>query len=306
LRFSIEIENQKSKIANGLGVILMCALFSGRGHSETRMPAVAGAFYPGSPSSLKAMINNFMANAEKHPMDGELVALIVPHAGYVYSGQVAASAYKQIEGMRFDTVVLVGVSHRSAIRGASVYRSGSYETPLGAVEIDSDLAGELMAQDDVFSFQPGAHAIEHSLEVQIPFLQQVLSDFKIVPILMGHWSESVCSIVSDALAKTISTRNTLLIASTDMSHYHPYEVAREMDNVAISSVERMDTATLMDDLSSGKCELCGAAPVITILMTAKKLGADSVEILQYANSGDVTGDKSGEVVGYFAAAIYRI
>lgn len=266
---------------------------------------MAGAFYPGSPSSLKAMISEFMANAEKRPIDGKLVALIVPHAGYVYSGQVAASAYKQIEGMHFDTAVLVGVSHRSAIRGASVYESGSYETPLGAVEIDSDLAGELMAQDSIFSFQPGAHAIEHSLEVQIPFLQQVLSDFKIVPILMGHWSESVCSILSDALAKSIGGRDVLLIASTDMSHYHPYDTACRMDNIAISSIELMNTASLMDDLSSGKCELCGAAPVITILMTAEKLGADSVEILQYANSGDVTGDKSGGVVGYFAAAVYQ-
>jgi len=232
---------------------------------------VAGAFYPGSPSSLKAMISEFMANAEKRPIDGKLVALIVPHAGYVYSGQVAASAYKQIEGMHFDTAVLVGVS----------------------------------PQDSIFSFQPGAHAIEHSLEVQIPFLQQVLSDFKIVPILMGHWSESVCSIVSDALAKSIGGRDVLLIASTDMSHYHPYDTACRMDNIAISSIELMNTASLMDDLSSGKCELCGAAPVITILMTAEKLGADSVEILQYANSGDVTGDKSGGVVGYFAAAVYQ-
>jgi len=283
-------------------------------------------FYPESPSNLKAMINNFMANAEKRPVDGEPVALIVPHAGYVYSGQVAASAYKQIEGMHFDTVVLVGVSHRAAIRGASVYKSGSYETPLGAVEVDSDLAEELMAQDEIFSFQPGAHAIEHSLEVQVPFLQQVLSDFKIVPILMGHWSESVCSVASDALAKTIIRRKTqdtrheilksqvsslessniLLIASTDMSHYHSYDTACKMDNIAISSIERMDTASLMDDLNSGRCELCGAAPVITILMTAKKLGADRIEILQYANSGDVTGDKSGGVVGYFAAAVYRI
>jgi hypothetical protein len=277
-------------------------------------------FYPGSPSSLSATIDDFLASAEKRPAPdlaggGKLVALIVPHAGYMYSGQVAASAYKQIEGMHFDTVVLIGVSHRSAIRGASVYKSGSYETPLGAVEIDSDLAGELMAQDEIFSFQPGAHAIEHSLEVQIPFLQRVLSDFRIVPILMGHWSEAVCSAVSDALAETIDGRNILLIASSDMSHYHPYNTACRMDDLAISSIKRMDMAKLMDDLGSGECELCGAAPVITTLMTAKKLEAVpltkgersvvSVEVLQYANSGDVTGDKSSGVVGYFSAAVYQ-
>lgn len=283
----------------------MSALFSSRGRSEVRMPAVAGMFYPSSPSELKAMINKFLANAEKQPIIGKLIGLIVPHAGYVYSGQVAASAYKQMEGMHFDTVVLLGVSHRSAVRGASVYKSGGYATPLGTVEVDTQMAEELMTHDRVFDSQPGPHTIEHSLEVQIPFLQQVLSDFKIVPILMGYWSEAVCSAVSDALAKTIKGKNALLIASSDMSHYHPYGVATRMDHAAISSVQRMDITALMDDLEAGKCELCGAAPVITTLMTSKKLGVDKVEILQYANSGDVTGDKSGEVVGYFAAALYQ-
>jgi AmmeMemoRadiSam system protein B len=147
--------------------------------------------------------------------------------------------------------------------------------------------------------------MEHSLEVQIPFLQQVLSDFRIVPILMGHWSEAVCSAVSDVLAKVISEKSILLVASSDMSHYHPYNTAREMDNIAISSIKLMDTTQLMDHLNSNECELCGAAPVIATLMTARKLKADSIEILQYANSGDVTGDRSGGVVGYFAAAVYR-
>lgn len=283
----------------------MAALFSGRDRDGIRAPAVAGTFYPGTPSSLRAEIDGFLAKAEKRSIEGELLGLIVPHAGYVYSGQVAASAYKQIAGMRFDTVAMLGISHRSAIRGVSIYKSGGYETPLGIAEIDSDFAEELMAQSDIFTSQPRAHAIEHSLEVQIPFLQQVLSDFKIVPILMGRWSETVCSAVSDAIVKAVSGRNVLLIASTDMSHYHSYSMARSMDGIALTSIERMDTAQLMDDLSSGECELCGSAPVITMLMTAKKLKADGIEILQYANSGDVTGDKFGEVVGYFAAAIYR-
>ena len=283
----------------------MCALLSFSNRSETRKPAVAGMFYPGSPSSLAATIDGFLGNAEKLSIDGNLLGLIVPHAGYAYSGQVAASAYKQIEGMHYDTLVLLGVSHQTAIGGASVYKSGKYETPLGTVEVDDELAQELMGRDKIFGFQPGAHEAEHSLEVQIPFLQQIVSDFKIVPILMGHWSESVCLAVGDSLSRTIGGKNVLLIASTDMSHYHSYDTACEMDGVAISSIGLMDTAKLMDDLSSDRCELCGAAPVIAALMTAKKLGADGVEILQYANSGDVTGDKSGGVVGYMAAAIYQ-
>jgi len=269
------------------------------------MPAVSGMFYPDSPSSLEAMIDDFLTKAETRTISGKIVGLIVPHAGYVYSGQVAANAYKQIEGMNFDTVVMAGVSHRAAVRGASVYSSGSYRTPLGDVEIDDDLAGKLMEQNGIFSFEPRVHAMEHSLEVQVPFLQRVLSDFKIVPILMGYWSKAVCSAVSDTLAQVIEGRNVLLLASTDMSHYHPYDIACEMDEAALISIREMNTAQLMDDLESKKCELCGAAPVLTVLMTAKKLEADGIEILKYANSGDVTGDRSDGVVGYFSAAIYR-
>jgi len=279
-------------------------LFS-RDRGETRQPVVAGMFYPDSPSALRAMINGFMAKAEKRAIDGEILALMVPHAGYEFSGQVAAYAYKQIEGMHFDTIVLIGVSHRAAISGASVYKAGRYETPLGTVEVDSALAEELMARERLFGFHPRADAVEHSLEVQVPFLQVVLSDFKIVPILMGHWSKPVCSAIGDALAETIRGKNVLLIASTDMSHYHPYEMACNMDDVALSSIKRMDMEQLMEDMSSGECELCAAGAVIATFTATRKMGADGVEILKYANSGDVTGDKSGGVVGYFSAAIYR-
>lgn len=262
-------------------------------------------FYPGSPSSLKSMINDFIAKAKKRTIDGKIIGLIVPHAGYVYSGQIAAEAYKQIEGMNFDTVLLLGVSHRAHVRGASIYKSGGYETPLGTVEIDNVLAEELTSQSGIFEYNPGAHAMEHSLEVQVPFLQMVLSGFKIVPVLTGYWSKSVCSAISDAVSEAIKDKNILLVASTDMSHYHSYQEACSMDDIAISSIKRMDIAQLMDDLSSGETELCGAGPVISAMMIADKLGADGIEVLDYANSGDVTGDKSSGVVGYFAAAIYK-
>jgi AmmeMemoRadiSam system protein B len=293
----------------------MCAFFSGRGRggTETRAPAVAGAFYPSSPSNLKEMIDDFLANAEKHPIDGKLVALMVPHAGYVYSGQVAAYAYKQIEGMHFDTVVLVGLSHRSPIRGASIYKSGKYETPLGTVEIDSELAEELIVNNEIFNFEPGAHAVEHSIEVQVPFLQAVLSDFKIVPILMRNWSKSVCLEVSSALAKSIRGKNALLIASSDMTHYPAYAEAVKADEFTLSALKTMDTDLIREQLDEYMtrgvrelhCMLCGRGAVLVVMDAAKELGADSIEILKYANSGDVPiGDKSG-VVGYFAAAVYQ-
>lgn len=279
--------------------------YSSGEYERIRKPVVAGMFYPDSPSNLSSTIKGFLSRVDKLPIDKNPLALIVPHAGYMYSGQVAAYAYKQIEGASINTVVLIGVSHRAPVRGASVYKSGAYETPLGLVQVDTDLAEKIIAQNEIFGFSPNADAMEHSLEVQVPFLQVVLTDFKIVPILMGHYSEYICSAISDALVNIIKdSKGVLLLASTDMSHYHPYKVAVSMDDIALTSINRMDTDQLMDDLDSGECELCGAGPVIVVLMTAKKLGANKIEILKYANSGDVTGDKSSGVVGYFSAAIY--
>jgi AmmeMemoRadiSam system protein B len=281
------------------------SIFSNRNQNGIRRPVVAGTFYPGSASKLRSEIERFLSNSEKVPVDGKIVALIVPHAGYVYSGQIAAHAYKQIEGMHFDTVVMIGVSHRMPFRGAAIYKSGAYETPLGTVKVDDELASELMNQTDILEFYPDADAIEHSLEVQVPFLQVVLSDFKIVPILMRDWSGMISYAISDALAKVMKDKNVLIVASTDMSHYHPYKEAVSMDDVALTSIKRMDIEQLDDDLASGEAELCGAGGVIVTLMTAKKLGIEGIEILKYANSGDVTGDKSDGVVGYFSAVIYQ-
>jgi len=280
-------------------------IFSSRSRSEVRKPVVAGTFYPGSASKLRSEIEEFLSNVEKVPVDGKIVSLIVPHAGYVYSGQIAAHAYKQIEGMHFDTVIMIGVSHRMPFRGSAIYKSGAYETPLGTVKVDDALASELMSQTDILEFYPDADAIEHSLEVQVPFLQVILSDFKIVPILMRDWSGMISYAISDALTKVMNDKNILIVASTDMSHYHPYKEAVSMDDVALTSIKRMDIEQLDDDLASGEAELCGAGGVIVTLMTAKKLGAESIEILKYANSGDVTGDKSDGVVGYFSAVIYQ-
>jgi len=280
-------------------------IFSERHQDEIRKPAVAGMFYPGSPSALRAEIDEFLLNAEKVPIDGEIIALMVPHAGYMYSGQIAGYAYKQIEGMSFDSVIMIGVSHRVPFRGVYIRKSGFYETPLGMVKVDESLASELMEKTDIFEFYPGADAIEHSLEVQVPFLQVVLPELKIVPILMREWSAIISHSVSEALSEVMRGKNILIVASTDMSHYHSYRSAVNMDEIALTSIKRMDIEQLEDDLASGEAELCGAGGVIVTLLTAKKLGADGIKILKYANSGDVTGDKSGGVVGYFSAVIYK-
>ncbi len=280
-------------------------MFSEKNQGGIRKPAVAGMFYPGSASALRAEIEEFLENSKKVPIDGKIIALIVPHAGYMYSGQIAGYAYKQIEGINFDSVIMIGVSHRVPFRGAYIRKSGAYETPLGIVEVDESLASELMEKTDILEFYPNADAVEHSLEVQVPFLQVVSPESKIVPILMRDWSEMISYSISNAISEVMKDRNILLLASTDMSHYHSYRDAVNIDGIALTSIERMDTEQLEDDLASGEAELCGAGGVIVTLLTAKKLGADGIKILKYANSGDVTGDKSSGVVGYFSAIIYK-
>jgi len=161
-----------------------------------------------------------------------------------------------------------------------------------------------MAKSDLFTFQPRSHALEHSVEVQVPFLQRVLSEFKIVPVLMGYWSEPVCSEVGRALAELVRDRNILVVASTDMSHYHNYGEANAMDAIAIESLEEMDPRAFFNKVSLKKCEACGAGAVAATMIAAKKLGADKIKILKYANSGDTVGAKN-RVVGYLSAVFYK-
>lgn len=270
---------------------------------ELRRPAVAGAFYPGNRFLLQRQVDGFLAEAKKIDLEGELIALIAPHAGYIYSGPVAAYSYKQLEGKNFDTVILIGPSHHIGFGGASVYNQGPYQTPLGLIEIDSDLANKIIAQDKSIRYIPQAHIREYSLEVQLPFLQRTLKDFKIVPILINNLND--CQILADAVFKSIKGKNVLLIASTDMSHDYPYDVACQMDKRTLEAIEQLDIPKLQRLLANREGKLCGAAAVIVTLQTAKKLGTNKSAILKYANSGDVTGNKAGRIVGYGAVAISK-
>ncbi|MGQ9629554.1 MAG: AmmeMemoRadiSam system protein B [bacterium] len=267
-------------------------------------PAVAGTFYPGEREALIREVDGLLRGAQRKNVPGNLVALISPHAGYTFSGGVAASAYKQLEGREFEAVILVGPSHRVYFRGCSVYWRGGYETPLGVVEVDSDLARAIVEGGDSIRYVQEAHEGEHSLEVQLPFLQRVLGDFKIVPIVMGDQSWESCVALSDAISRAALGRKVLLVASSDLSHYHPYDEARRLDGLVIERVRRCDPKGLSDDLAEGKCEACGGGPIVAVMLAAQNLGANSAEILDYATSGDITGDKRA-VVGYMAAALYN-
>ncbi|MEW6375687.1 MAG: AmmeMemoRadiSam system protein B [Thermodesulfobacteriota bacterium] len=275
------------------------------GMKEIREPAVAGTFYPDRPDILSRDVKRYIENAKKEKIDGEIIALISPHAGYMYSGSVAGYAYKLIEGKAFDSVIVVAPSHRALFKGASLYDRGGYRTPLGVVPIDVELSRRMMERGKGIQFLPEAHAQEHSLEVQIPFLQVALKNLKLIPIVMEpYWSWETCQSLASTIADTVKGKNILLIASSDLSHFHSYEKAVELDKVVLNHIERFNPEGLNRDLKGGRCEACGGGPIISVMLSAKALGANKGKVLKYLNSGDVTGDRS-RVVGYAAGVFYQ-
>jgi len=270
--------------------------------SQVRPSLIAGSWYPGHPAELRATIKRHLANVEPMELGGELVGLIAPHAGYVYSGQVAAHAYKLLEGRDFDLVALVSPVHRLYLGPYMVTSYAYYETPLGLVPVATDLVERLgktlrltrVRRDD-----------EHSLEIQLPFLQHLLGDFRLLPIMLGDQGWAACHQLASALVPLLVGEKALLVASTDLSHFHPYDRAVQLDQRVVARVEAFDPRGLSEDLAARRCEACGGGPVIAMMLAAQQLGANRARVLCYANSGDVTGDRS-QVVGYMAAALFRV
>jgi AmmeMemoRadiSam system protein B/AmmeMemoRadiSam system protein A len=291
-----------------LGSVSMAQVSKGgkeMGAKEIREPAVAGTWYSDNPDVLSKEIRRYLGDAKKEGIGGKVIALVAPHAGYYYSGSVAAHAYKLIEGETFETVVVVAPSHQALFKGASLYDRGGFRTPLGLVPIDVELSKKMMEKEKLIQFLPEAHSKEHSLEIQLPFLQVALKPFKLVPIVMEpSWSWETCQALAKAIAETVRGKNVLLVASTDLSHFHPYNKAVGLDKVVLNHIERFDPEGLNRDLKQGRCEACGGGPIVSIMLAAKALGADKGKALKYLNSGDVAGDKS-RVVGYGAGVFYK-
>ena len=271
---------------------------------EVRRPAVAGSFYPGDGKTLSRQVREYLSQAAKEEVAGEIFGLVSPHAGYMYSGLVAAHAFKVVEGMKFDAVVIVAPSHRFPFQGASIYDRGGYETPLGVLPLEKEICQNLKGESNLIQSLPQAHAQEHSLEVQLPFLQEALGEFNLVPMVVGSQDYRSCEAVGKAIARAVKGKKALLVASTDLSHYHPYDRAVQLDKVILDDIQAFDAQKLSRDLDGGKGEACGGGPVITVMVAARELGANRAKVLKYQNSGDVTGDRSG-VVGYGAAVFFR-
>ena len=275
--------------------------WSGELRGPLRPAAVAGTWYPGSAVELAAAVDTHLARATRE-VEGDLVALIAPHAGLMYSGPIAAHAYRLLAKRTFDVAVLVGPSHFVGFDGVAVCPAGGFETPFGVAPIDADCATALMRTTPVVREHAPAHAREHSLEMQLPFLQHLAPGLRIVPLVMGRQTAGTASALAEALGAVLRGRRALLVASTDLSHYHHAALAARLDAVVIDQVSRFDADGLQRVLDERPDHACGGGPTIAVMRAARHLGARDAVVLGYGDSGDVSGDKSA-VVGYLAAAL---
>lgn len=294
------------RVYSSLALILLAAASMVAAEAPVvRMPAVAGTFYPSDSAELAAMVTGQLAAAPEAVIEGEVVAIVVPHAGLVYSGGIAAHAYKVLEGRSIETVVLCGPSHRYGFHGASVYGPGVvWQTPLGTVACNDSCANRLVESSEWLKVTPEAHLKEHSLEVQLPYIQSVLPEAEIVPVTMGYPDAHTIEAVEEALAAMAREPGVVMVASSDWQHYRSAGEGYPMDSLGIACLLNFDAERLHKHIERGEVEACGGAAVVAVMRAAKKSGADGVKILKYGDSGDMTGDKSS-VVGYVAAVMYR-
>jgi len=272
---------------------------------KIRKPAVAGMFYPSDKNELLQMLDSFFQFASKTDEKRNLPVsgIVAPHAGYVYSGKTAAFAYNTIVGKEFDTVVVVSPSHREYFPGISIYDGDAYETPLGVIEVDSELRKDLTYNSKyIFSGEQG-HRGEHALEVHLPFLQYALkNEFKILPIVMGDQKDGFINELAEKLA-SIYSDNILFVASTDLSHYYPRSLANELDANVEKRINAFQFEELRRDVERNIAEACGAGPTVAIMKALYLSGKRNAEVLYRTDSGEASLDFS-QVVGYLSAIIY--
>ena len=271
---------------------------------QIRPPAVSGLFYPSDPTLLTLNVDDLLEDAPRPALDGTPVALVAPHAGYAYSGPTAAAAYAALRLRPFRTAVIVSPSHREYFSGISVYDGDAYRTPLGLINVDVVLREKLLAYKGIIKPSVMGHRDEHAVEVHLPFIQRLNPDAKVLPVVMGDQRPEYCRLLGEALADIVDPASTILIASSDLSHFHDQEKARILDTVAANDLSTVQPMRLLDDIAHDRCEACGAGPIAAIMTAALQLGATSGSILHQCTSGDMTGDTS-RVVGYLAAAFSR-
>lgn len=276
---------------------------------DTRPSPIAGRWYPGDALELTSSVDAYIDAAQLPEINGEVVAVMAPHAGHVYSGPVAGYAFAAVRGMQADLVAVVSPMHQPYSQPLLTSAHQAYQTPLGSIAIDQAAVAELnkeLEQELGFGLTAVRNDMEHSLEIELPFLQRaVAKEFCLLPVMVRDQSARVGQALGRALAKVLAGRDALLVASTDLSHFYDQDQARILDSAMLSQVEAFDPLGVLEIEDQGKGFACGRNALAAVLWAAKGLGANMVQVLKHATSGDITGDYA-EVVGYASAVITRV
>ncbi len=267
-----------------------------------RPSAIAGSWYPGDAAAIRAEVDRYLGLVPPWSRPGRVIGLIAPHAGLRYSGPVAAHAYATLAGRERLTAVLVGPSHRAAFEGVALYSRGAFATPFGSAPVDENVAARILAGADVVVADDRPHRHEHSLEMQLPFLQRLVPDLRIVPLLMGSQVRAEVDALAAALA-AVAGPDVLLIASSDLSHYQPAAVANRLDAQVVAEVSALRPDGLMALLERSHEHACGGGPMVAVMKASIAAGARVSRVLRYADSGDAGERDKSRVVGYMAAAL---
>lgn len=267
-----------------------------------RKPVVAGQFYPASKSKLEAEVKSLLSISDSKKSFNNIFGIVSPHAGYIYSGRTAAYGFNLFKDKEIETVIIISPSHREYFPGVCVYEGDAYETPLGVIEVNKDMVQKLTEESRVIFKGIEGHKQEHAIEVQIPFLQVVLKDFKIVPIVIGDQGDMFVNELAEKLSQVIADK-TVIVASSDLSHYYSGDTANKLDSIVEERILDFDFDGLQKDFKMKNCEACGAGTIVSMMKAASKLNRMKSEVLHRCNSGDTTGDYSS-VVGYLSAVIY--
>ena len=269
-----------------------------------RPPVLSGTWYPESKEELTQAIEGYFDRVKLPKIAGSVIGIIAPHAGYIYSGQVAAYGYKMVIGKSFDIVVILSPMHHYTYDKYIINAASHYETPIGKVEIDLNLVKNIKKELDISIVE---QEIEHSIEIQLPFLQIALNDFKILPIMIGKIDVDQCNDIISALLKILNGKNALLVASSDMHHLNSYNEVKEKDEIVSQILIGFETKKIQSVLGSNDCTVCGRVPIMIAIETTKRLGAKKLFVTNQENSGDVTKQMKGSVytVGYLSAVIMK-
>ena len=269
---------------------------------KIRHQQVAGYFYPAEKEKLQQDISLLLNVAKPEKSFNKIFGIVSPHAGYVYSGKTAAYVYNLIKDKNYKNVIVISPSHAEYFPGICIYDGDAYETPLGIVEINNEMSDRIITNSKIIFKGVQGHRREHALEVQIPFLQSVLKDFKLVPIVMGDQSKMFVDHLAEKISEVVD-EETLVVASSDMSHFYDSEEANRLDSIVEKRINDFDFEQLLKDLDDHECEACGGGPIAAMMKAASLKNITKSMVINRSDSGDVTGDKS-EVVGYLSAVVY--